>query len=216
MALQDTESIPGGYGQVILDWALGDDRIFTGSVTGLPITDGSLIDAYFTLKTDPTLPDSQAIVQVHITQLATPGGQITGLPAVDLLFHVYAGNYQSFVQAGTNYWWDFRVITTGLITWTIATGTVVFLQNATSINSSGVPGVPPAFDLRNNNIPMFRGWIDRRPDLIPGYAMVDVIGDFYRNLNPQPAQPSGWVCVSSGSPGTWTSDGIVGDIGSGV
>ena len=71
MALVDTVSVPGGSGQLITDWANGDDRQFTGAVAGLPASDNTLTDAYFTLKRSPTDDDSLAIVQKHITTALT-------------------------------------------------------------------------------------------------------------------------------------------------
>jgi hypothetical protein len=38
-----------------------------------------------------------------------------------------------------------------------------------------------------------------------------IVGDYFKNLNPTPGSPIGWVCTVGGTPGTWNSDGIVGD-----
>jgi len=36
-------------------------------------------------------------------------------------------------------------------------------------------------------------------------------GDWVSNILPTDGSPSGWVCITAGSPGIWVSDGIVGD-----
>ena len=218
MPLQDTATIIGGYNQVINDWALGDDRILTGQYTGSSSFDPSIATAYFTLKLNPNDIDSNAILQTKITQTPGPNGYISQDPVTNffniLTFHIFAGNYQVFVTPGTNYWWDVRIITASGTTYTVATGTVQFIQNVTQTNASGIPA--PPFTLPNAGIPRFRGFVSTRPDLIVGYNFVDVVGDFYRKLVPQPGNPVGYICVQSGAPGTWVGDGIVGDIGSGA
>lgn len=37
------------------------------------------------------------------------------------------------------------------------------------------------------------------------------LGDWSRNILPASGAPSGWVCIAAGSPGTWVTDGIIGD-----
>ena len=207
MPLQDTTSIPGQYNQVIVDWALADDRILTGQVTGLPATDPNCIAAYFTLKADPTDNDADALLQKRITQIAQASGQITQVPANNLLFHIYAGDFPYTVNAGTEYYWDVRIVTTGGITWTVATGMVQFIQNSTQTDAAGVPFVQSNL----GSIPTFRGFINDNPNNIIGYNLVDVLGDFYFNSAPQPGAPSGWACIASGGPGTWVSMGITGN-----
>lgn len=200
MALVDSASILGGSNQSINDWYLGDDREFTGNVAGLlDPADPNLAKAFFTLKLNPNDPDANAILQVAITTGASAHGQITA-PAI-LAFHIFSVDYQSFVNAGTQYNWDFRVITTGGSTITIANGTVAFVQNVTQTNNAGTPAAKPL-----NGNPQFRGFAFGPPT-----AGIFNTGDFYRNQIPQSGDPSGWVCVIGGAPGTWRTDGIVGD-----
>ena len=206
MPLQDTSTLLGGYDQSIGDWALGDDRIFSGAVAGLPITDPNLAQAFFTLKTNPDGADGNAILQKRINLLSQPSGIIT--PPASLLIHVFSGDYEQFVSFGPAYWWDFRITTQGGITLTVAAGTVQFRRNVTQTNASGSPF---AFPPGGFGMPSFRGFIADNPNYIVGYALVDVEGDFYFNALPASGAPSGWQCIFSGSPGTWRSMGIVGD-----
>lgn len=200
--LQDTISICGGYAQTITDWYNGDDRIFTGSVAGLPQTDPNLTDCYFTLKLNPSDTDANSIIQKHITTFLDQAGQITADPNsfdnIVLLVHVYSAEYEGLVQPGTVYYWDFRVITAGGSTWTIATGTVQFQEQVTQTNLAGTPAAMP-----NNGQPVFRGFTALNPDYRIGSVGQFNPGDIYFNSNPGAGQPVGWQCTQQGSPGAW-------------
>jgi hypothetical protein len=204
MTLVDITSIIGGLGQVIGDWSLGDDREFTGTVVGLPVSDPSFTDVYFTLKQNPVDIDSNSIVQKHITTVSTPAGQITNDGAGNatvLLVHVYAADYQVLVNSGNQFYWDFRGITTGGATITIAQGSVQFDQNVTQTNASGNPSNQPV--LPRNGVPQFRGFISAIPTSIVGYQGPDNPGDWYRVLVPVLGQPFEFICTSGGVPGVW-------------
>jgi hypothetical protein len=210
VTLQDTTSLVGGYGQVVSNWELDDDRIFTGVVSGLAAVDPSLTDVYFTLKIAPQLPDADCVLQKHVTQINGPAGQITAVSGnfVSVLVHVYAGDYQGLVNAGQIYFWDFRGVTTLGSTITLATGTVQFQQNVTQTYAGGVPPVP----LPNSGLPRFRGFLTTHPKNIPNFTGIFNRGDYYRNTYPRPGGPSGWVCTQDCSDSTgFNTDGIVGD-----
>ncbi len=210
MPFLDTQSIIGGDGQTIADWNTGDDRIFTGQVTGLQPSDPSLTDAYFTLKLNPNAPDADAVLQKHVTQSLTAAGQITvdgSSNFTELLIHVHSADYEGLVQPGTSYWWDFRVITTGGSTITVATGQVAFLQQVTQTNVAGTPATLP-----NNALPRIRGFLTMHPNSIPSFIGVFNVGDLYFNSQPTPGSASGWVCVSACTDGTgFRTWGIVGN-----
>ncbi len=205
MALQDSISITGGDGQNIADWNCGDDRIFTGVVSsianGLTPADPNLTDAYFTLKQNPDATDASAILQKHITTFLSPAGQITpdGFGNnTALLIHVYSADYEGLVSPGTSYWWDFRVITGQGVTWTIATGQLVFQQQVTQTNKAGTPAAAPHFGQ-----PRWRGFTAINPALQTGSTGLFNRGDIYFNSNPSSGQPVGWQCTEPGSPGAW-------------
>jgi hypothetical protein len=205
VALQDSVSIQGGYGQSIDDWQDGDDRVFTGVVSSIPNgltpTDPNLSAAYFTLKLNPDVPDASAILQKRITTFLGTAGQITpdgyGNNTA-LLIHVYSEDYEGLVSPGTSYWWDFRVITAGGTTWTIATGQVVFQQQVTQTNEAGTPAALPNFGQ-----PRFRGFTAINPQFHTGSVGLFNVGDIYFNSNPSSGQPVGWQCTQPGSPGAW-------------
>ena len=201
MPTVDTTTIDNGYGQQITDWVLGDDRDFSGSgaasVNPPPATDPIFASVYFTLKNNQLQPDANSIIQVEITLSASPGGQITVPNTIAL--YVSGANYQGLVQAGATYWWDFRAITTGGRTLTLASGTVQFQQNTTDTDSAGTPAAFP-----NNGLPRFRGFTNASPQTnFSNTAMIFNVGDFYMNSQPTANGPAGWQCVGQGSPGTW-------------
>jgi len=199
--LQDTTSIQGGYLQNITDWQCGDDRIFTGAVTGLTPTDPNLSDCYFTLKLNPNDTDADSILQKHITVFLNPAGQITAnanYNNVVLLLQVHSADYQGLVTPGTVYWWDFRVITVGGATWTVASGQVTFQQQVTQTNQAGTIAALPM-----NGQPQFRGFTALNPQYRVGSVGTFNPGDIYFNSNPSAGQPVGWQCTQQGSPGAW-------------
>lgn len=202
MPFLDSTSITGGYGQSISDWPVGDDRIFSGTITGLASSDPNLTDAYFTLKLNPNDVDADAIIQKHITQSLTTAGQITqdaSLHYTVLSIHVFSGDYEGLVSVGTSYWWDFRVITTSGSTITVATGQVTFLQQVTQTNKAGTPAALPNFGQ-----PRIRGFNPQSPQLMnPGGTFN--AGDIYFNQNPQNGNGVGWQCTVGGAPGTWVA-----------
>ena len=207
MPFIDTTSIPGGYGQPISDWQLGDGRAFSGATPGLAPSDNVLTDGYFTLKSSPNLPDADAIIQKHITPVASPAGQITGAPANILAINVYSADYEGLVSAGPIYYWDFRVITVGGQVYTIATGTVDFQQNVTQTNNAGTPAVFP-----NNGQPRFRGFLPTHPKNIANFSGTFNPGDFFANSLPTPGGPSGWVCITATNNASgFVTNGIVGN-----
>ena len=208
MPVYDIQSVIGGFGQIIQNnWALGDDRQFSGDVqlspNPPPPGDLNLTDAYFTLKASPTQPDSSSLIQKHITQAISPAGQITaglGGALSQLLIKIASGDYEglSNIVAGPAYSWDIRVITTGHVTFTVATGVVIFLQNDTQTNASGTPAAFP-----NNGQPAFRGFTSANPQSVQGFPGIYNAGDFFFNSNPANGNGTGWQCTIAGSPGTW-------------
>jgi hypothetical protein len=213
MPYLDTTSIGGGNGQTIADWNCGDDRIFTGTISGLWPSDPSATDAYFTLKRNPNDPDADAVLQKHVVQGVldvTGPGQITidgSGNYTELLIHVYSADYEGLVYPGTSYWWDFRIVTTYGSTITIATGLVAFLQQVTQTNVAGTPAALP-----NNALPRVRGFLPTHPKNITGFAGVFNIGDLYFNSQPEPGGPSGWVCIAACTDSSgFVTNGIVGN-----
>lgn len=213
MPFVDTTSIPNGYNQSIVDWALGDDRNFTGAIPGTSLVSGdNATSAYYTLKAAPNQPDANAIVQKKVTTVATPTGGISG---TNLTINVFSADYEGLVFAGQFYYWDFRIITALGHTVTIATGVVQFTQNVTQTNVAGTPGPIPVGP--NNGQPRFRGFAIVNPMLVPNLAGTFVQGDYFRNAAAVAASPSGWVCVVAGSlpnpPGAaqFNTDGNIGD-----
>ncbi len=198
--LQDSTSITGGYQQQIGDWQNGDDRIFTGAVAGLPASDPNLSDAYFTLKLNPGDTDANALLQKHITTFLSPTGQITqnvSLNNVVLSIHVFSGDYEGLVQPGTIYNWDFRVITVGGITWTIASGQVQFQQQVTQTNKAGTPAALP-----KHGQPRIRGFTGSNPASQLPMGTFNV-GDIFFNFAATAGSPVGWRCYAAGSNGGW-------------
>jgi hypothetical protein len=216
--LLDTTFLLGGYGQSIVDWALGDDRSFNGDVYSLLLPGDNVTKGILTLKAAPTAPDAFAIIQKIITQTPNnPAGQIQqsiqGGGFTLLTFNVFSADYEGIVASGSVYGIDCRVITSMGHTYTVATGMVDFVQNVTQTNIAGTPGPPPQGPPLNGQ-PRFRGWIPTNPMIIPNLSGYFTKGDYYRNSNPQPGEPSGWVCMIGGQlPGgaLFFTDGIVGD-----
>lgn len=214
MPFVDTTSIIGGLGQSIVDWGLGDDRRFSGDITSLMVVGDSGSKAYFTLKSAPNLPDAQAIIQKVVTTVAGSSGSIITLAGDTVLnVNVFSADYEGLVFIGPVYYWDFRVITAAGYTFTVATGQVQFVQNVTQTNVVGTPGPIPMGP--NNGQPRFRGFSTLDPMLLPNVQGTFVKGDYFRNSNPAPGGPSGWVCIVTGSlPGggaQFVTDGIVGN-----
>ena len=205
--LIDTTTIPGGIQQAISDWSLGDDRVFEGVVEGLDPSDPSLVQVFFTFKTSPSLPDDECIFQVQITQTPTPSGAISGNPANTILLHVFSGDYQELVNSGQVYYWDFRGITTGGSTITIASGQVQFVPTVTGTNHVETPAALP-----NGGNPRFRGFLPMHPRLIPNFFGIFNRGDWYRNQNAAPGCESGWVAITNGYDSSiFRTDGIIGN-----
>jgi hypothetical protein len=206
MPLYDTTTVVSGYNQEILDWPLGDDRQFLGdvqlSVNPPPPGDLNLSDAYFTLKLNPTDPDSDAILQLHITQTPTSSGYIyTALSGAysGVAFLVTSGTYQDFVSSGTVYYWDFRCITaTGGRTFTVATGVVQYLQNVTQTDKAGTPANYPF-----QGQPRFRGFTSASPNTGNTNTGWSNTGDIWFNSNPFNGNGIGWQCLVEGNPGFW-------------
>jgi hypothetical protein len=198
----DTTTIQGGYNQIITDWVQGDQRNFIGnaaqSVNPPPPNDLTLSDGYFTLKINPLAPDADAIIQVHITQTSGSAGGIT-VPS-GLNFVVYGDNFESLVQAGAVYYWDFRVITATFgFSLTVANGIVQFIQNVTDTEASGTPAALP-----NGGQPRFRGFTNANPQTnLSNTNIIFNIGDWYMNSQPTTQGPAGWQCIGQGSPGVW-------------
>jgi hypothetical protein len=209
MPLIDNTTVLNGFSQSITDWMCGDDRILSGDVAlstnPPPSSDQNLSDAYFTLKLNPNDTDANAIVQLHITQTVQNFGYISldvNSVYTSLMFHVFSEMYESYVDPGTVYYWDIRCITqSGGTTFTVASGTVVFLQNVTQTNVAGTPAALP-----NNGQPQFRGFFFQNP-MVAGFNFVANLGDWAMNGNPANGQGIGWSCIYGGSVGTanWLS-----------
>lgn len=192
------DNSPVSYGNLIVDWQLGDDRIFNRTVDSTALYPGdSISDAFLTLKTSPIDLDADALVQKHITTAAGPAGQISGFA---LAINVFSGDYQGLVSAGTVVWYDIRIITARGNTWTVETGSIEFQQNVTQASKAGVPAVFPA-----DGQPRFRGFAAQRPDLDPSNTALYNTGDFLYNLNPLNGNGYLWSCSIGGAPGTWVT-----------
>ena len=201
MPTVDTTTIQGGYSQVIIDWIQGDDRDFTGnaaqSVNPPPANDPDIVSCYFTLKLNPLVSDADSILQVGVTTTLSQSGQITA--GTDIALYVSGENYQSLVQSGSVYYWDFRTITTNGRTLTIANGIVQFVQNVTNTDAAGTPAAFP-----NNGLPRFRGFTNSNPQTnLSNTAYIFNIGDFYMNSQPTSNGPAGWQCIGQGNVGVW-------------
>ena len=193
----------GNYGEFIGDWALGDDRIITRTIAAALLQAGDAItDAYFMLKQNLTDLDVNAILGLHITTALQSIGQITGSNPFQLQFVAFSNAYQSKVTDSTIYYYSIRIVTQKGNTWTCETGTVQFQDTAVLTDAAAV--TPAPFD---NGFPTFKGYTGGPPTVGGPY----VVGDWFRNQNPQSGEPSGWTCIAAGSPGTWRTDGIVGD-----
>jgi hypothetical protein len=208
--LEDTTTINAGATppQQISNWNLGDDRIFTGVCSGLDASDPNLANVYFTFKSAPTLPDDDCIFQIEITSADIPHGQITGDPLIDILLHVFSADYEDLVNSGQVYYWDFRGITVGGATVTIANGQVQFVQTVTQTNVAGTPAAFP-----NGGQPRFRGFLPMHPRLIPGFTGIFNKGDWYRTSLPSPGCEEGWVAIQAGYDSTiFRAQGIINNI----
>ena len=194
------------YDNLITDWLLGNDREWAGSLALrlLPSGDVGLSDVYLTIKLSPLDSDAQALMQIHVTETNSVYGAIVNSPALtNVSLRILGGQLVgSGALAGPVYSYDIRGFgkTSGAI-WTFETGQIMFEQNVTAMVSSGLPAALP-----NMGNPVFRGFA-YGPPVIGIYN----VGDYFRNAGPAPGEPSGWVCIAQGSPGTWVSDGIVGD-----
>lgn len=211
MPLNDITTVTGGYSQSITDWMAGDDREFSGdsqlSVNPPPPGDLNLSDVYFTLKLNPNDFDYNAVIQKHITRTPTAPGYIAaGLNGAFsfILLRVFSNDYESLVDPGTGYYWDFRGITqVGGVTFTIAAGQVAFLQSVTQTNVAGMPAALP-----NDGQPQFRGFFAYSP-MIQYSSAVYNPGDIAFNSNPSNGNGVGWQCLIGGAPGTWAAFGTL-------
>lgn len=210
MPTVDTSTIISGFGQSIADWVLGDDRQFSGDAQASknppPVGDLNLSDAYFTFKRTYADTDANAVIQKHITQALSANGQITmglGGAQSNLLIKVSSGDYEALVVASYPYVWDFRVITVGGVTLTIASGKVALLPLVTQTDKAGTPSPFP-----NSGVPQFRGFINAIPSSIGTLNTFFNQGDFYFNSQPVMNGAVGWQCVISGQPGTWVAFGL--------
>lgn len=203
--IYDRTTINGGYGQSIVDWALGDDRVFVGDVTQQIGVGDTVTDVYLTLKANPNAPDALAIAQIHVTQ-ENKGHGSTAPPGF-IEMGLFSADYAGLVAAGPIYFLDFRVITRFGNTYTVSTAAVAFLQNVTQTNFNGTPGPIPMGP--NGGQPRFRGYTRFNPMWSPPaiLGVSFVAGDWYRNSHPRPGYPTGWVCIIGGSPGTWMPEG---------
>lgn len=195
------------YNKSIPDWVLGDDREWSGSfpLALLLAGDTGLSDVYLTIKQSPTASDAQSLIQIHVTPvMSTAGIIVNGALNVSVVLRVLGEN----LIAGSGlapgpYAYDIRGFAIpSQAVWTFESGQIQFLQNVTAQEAGGLPAALP-----NAGNPQFRGFICGGP---PGIGTYNV-GDWVRNSCPVSGAPSGWVCLVGGTPGTWVSDGIVGD-----
>lgn len=199
MALVDDSTLQDN--NVIYDWIAGNSRIFNRTYTFTDEEDGdSIVAAYLTIKQNPRDLDQNALLQVKITQVAGPNGVVT--PPGEMEFIIFASQYNVQVNAGTSYYYDITIITANGLTFTAETGTIFFQQGVTQTDAAGTPAAQP-----DQGIPIFRGFAAGPPITGGPYN----VGDIYSNSLPVSGGPSGWVCIAAGIPGTWVSNGIVGD-----
>lgn len=192
------DSNPTSFGNLIVDWQLGDDRVIQRSVLSSYLVSGDVLsDAFFTVKTSPTDIDANALIQKHITTSGLVSGQITGL---NLVFNIFSADYEGLISAGTVAYYDIRIISAFGHTVTIETGEIEFQQNVTQANKSGVPAVFPA-----DGQPRFRGFTSQRPDLVPFNNGLFNTGDFYVSSNPSNGHGFMFFCLIGGAPGTWVA-----------
>jgi hypothetical protein len=70
----------------------------------------------------------------------------------------------------------------------------------------------PDVDLHVNGPVKLHGRLHAYSDSVPANGSFQQ-GDIYWNSNPIPGKSVGWICVKSGSPGTWASFGMISHLG---
>jgi len=199
------------YARKIIDWIVGDDRVWEGGfpLPIFPATETSVSDMYLTIKIDPTQVDAMALLQAHVTTTYSPTGIIQiNAGIVSATLRAFGSIIFNAIGNGVGslgpYQYDISAISApnGYI-WKAETGMIVFQQNVTQTNVAGTPAVLP-----NQGIPVFRGFANGPPLASAGPFNA---GDYFRNATPTSGEPSGWVCVTPGTPGASRTDGIVGN-----
>ncbi len=198
------------YNRQINGWILGDDRQWIGSfpVAFLLAGDTGLAAAYLTIKSNPLLEDSEALLQILVTtstNIGNPGQIVNSGGNVNVTIRVTGEDVIDGGIAPGPYYYDIRgMAQPSQAVWTFETGQIEFVQNVTDQESGGMPAALP-----NAGNPRFRGFICGGPPTIGIYNK----GDWVRNSCPVPGSPSGWVCLYGGADldATWVSDGIVGN-----
>lgn len=196
------------YNKLINDWIFGDDREWSGSfpITLLLGSDTGLTDAYLTIKRDPTQVDADALVQIHVTTVASTYGSIVNSGGNSTIVIRVIGS--DLVDGGIvpgPYYYDIRGIATpSLAVWTFESGQIDFVQNVTGVEAAGVPAALP-----NSGNPTFRGMVCGGPPIVGTYNY----GDWVVNACPVAGAPWGWTCsgAGQGAQATWLSIGIIGD-----
>jgi hypothetical protein len=70
----------------------------------------------------------------------------------------------------------------------------------------------PDVDLHVNGPVKLHGRLHAYADSVPSNGVFQQ-GDIYWNSKPIPGKSAGWICVKSGSPGTWASFGMISHLG---
>lgn len=99
---------------------------------------GTISTIYWTVKTDPTLPDASAIFQRVITSGLTAAGQITDANAADgsIALNIIALKTQTtLLTPGQEYYYDVQGVTSTGAVYTFETGTIVPQQGVTTASS---------------------------------------------------------------------------------
>lgn len=99
---------------------------------------GTIATMYWTVKTDPTLPDASAIFQRVITAGQAASGQITDANAADgsITLHFIALKTQTaLLVPGQEYYYDVQGVTSTGAVYTFETGTIVAQQGVTTADS---------------------------------------------------------------------------------
>jgi len=135
------------YARKIIDWIVGDDRVWEGGfpLPIFPATETSVSDMYLTIKIDPTQVDAMALLQAHVTTNYSPTGIIQiNAGIVSATLRAFGSIIFNAIGNGVGslgpYQYDISAISApnGYI-WKAETGMIVFQQNVTQTNVAGTP-----------------------------------------------------------------------------
>lgn len=108
------------------------------NVSNAAANSATVTTVYWTVKTDPTLPDASAIFQRVITTSLTSSGQITDAAPADgtISFYAIALSTQTILCVpGQEYYYDLQAITSAGGVYTLETGIIIAQQGVTTASS---------------------------------------------------------------------------------